>query len=1041
MANDFMPPVAPKPAAAPRPPVPPPTLRESPAWLDLLEAAPADLNKNHSVYTKREKDLCAELIQAWQAAGGSVPALIAQATELIEGPEPQDVHDYESRWATVKQAATVLIHIRVRFETLCPDHDWGLTNTAVWKNLSRWARSQYSDYIGEDQDHHRALIAWRKGKFALAALLRVIRELCPDDKDRLERFFNCHMSSFWRAFYLCGPVIWGALKNDAKPYFGEVRNYRAGHKRIAYEHIIYCLDEADTEFAQLPHKPDRAVLFLETHELGFPQDKELRERMWRALARYLGDGDPEGERTVRICVALFGEAEVIELLCSSKGLPPGLSTCDPSMQAAEIGRMLLTYIPGFAEGWNTSTWLRSDTLPYLLAAAKQGRSSVREAARELLRGQELGVFFKHLHEVMSHPREDGGHPSHSQVFEQIELIHGDGEAKSSEFVGALLSNRYFSRLDKAKLLLGHPTLLEHRWHSERAPNHRNLLWVIRAAAVEGTETQLRKQAQEFLRRKSGDIRKQFDRAMKPESRDDTQAADMIASAVEFGTEGSLKSILDRCVRWVITRQEQLLLDRAAHHLRTSPSAIPALIQLMIRLPEPDVEHVSKSVRQAVLDSQQNPALSRVFTPARGDQGTSDLLDQVTTEALAQWCYGQRERSKGFASTLSRYEDKLETTTGALSGQRVRALASELVALLEQEELRERQDEARCWVSQILAEMSDASNFTDMSALYREQIKPQLLHQAVEPLSRQLRTELNIDVRENVVRILGNIGGRVAVDALVRAVTSEERERAARQDLLAEYYLKPSKARSEEASILLKDAVSDAKQTMRLLQRLNVATFVLGVTLIFGGVALGVTSEAMAGRVTGALAGLGGLGAVLTQFLKDPLERIQRAMADLVQIQTAFTSFVWELNLNGTYIQSQYVAQGELKDYDLAQTSGRIENAMQRTIHLIQIYANGEVQDITPELNYLLSEGEGKGVVTVFGRALEPRVGATPEKRAKAFKVAVNGTVVDATVEARSNQHALVDLSRVLARDHAGATRVWVSLVIDEVETNALPLDL
>ena len=50
---------------------------------------------------------------------------------------------------------------------------------------------------------------------------------------------------------------------------------------------------------------------------------------------------------------------------------------------------------------------------------------------------------------------------------------------------------------------------------------------------------------------------------------------------------------------------------------------------------------------------------------------------------------------------------------------------------------------------------------------------------IEPLSKRLPKEENLDIRENLVKILATSAGNV--DALVRTVTGEER---ARQELLS-----------------------------------------------------------------------------------------------------------------------------------------------------------------------------------------------------------------------------------------------------------------
>ena len=199
-------------------------------------------------------------------------------------------------------------------------------------------------------------------------------------------------------------------------------------------------------------------------------------------------------------------------------------------------------------------------------------------------------------------------------------------------------------------------------------------------------------------------------------------------------------------------------------------------------------------------------------------------------------------------------------------------------------------------------MSD-SRFFDTDEQH-EEIKNELSKHAVPVMAARLPKEADVNIRENSARLLGNVSGREAMDALVLAVVGDERTRAARQELLAKYYLDPSKQRSEEAAQILAHAVADARQTLRILRWLNITVFVVGILLLLTGTITALISQELATRVIGGLAGLGGLAGILVEMIKSPLDRIQNAMANLVQIETAFTSFIWELNLNGTFIQSQ-----------------------------------------------------------------------------------------------------------------------------------------
>jgi hypothetical protein len=179
----------------------------------------------------------------------------------------------------------------------------------------------------------------------------------------------------------------------------------------------------------------------------------------------------------------------------------------------------------------------------------------------------------------------------------------------------------------------------------------------------------------------------------------------------------------------------------------------------------------------------------------------------------------------------------------------------------------------------------------------------LTKHAIPALARQLPNETDLEARESLARALANLGGREVADALVRAVVDEEKKRASRQDLLAKYYLEPSKQQSDDAAKILSGAVAGAKSTLKLLQNLNLTVFVVGMILLVAGVLTSLLNRDAATRLVGGLTGIGGLAGVITQLINNPLDRIQNAMANLVQIETAFASFIWELNLNGTIFKA------------------------------------------------------------------------------------------------------------------------------------------
>ncbi len=253
-----------------------------------------------------------------------------------------------------------------------------------------------------------------------------------------------------------------------------------------------------------------------------------------------------------------------------------------------------------------------------------------------------------------------------------------------------------------------------------------------------------------------------------------------------------------------------------------------------------------------------------------------------------------------------------------------------------DEMASRELVVRRRIVRMLSEMSDERFFVGEGRLHSS-ILAELRNHAIPVLAGRLPEEDDVEVRESSARLLARVGGREAVAAITRAMGGEERTRKFRQELLATYYLDPSKKRGEQAAQILEGAVSESKRTMRVLQGLNILVFAAGLLVIGAGITAALVGDEMASRVLGMLAAVGTLGGLIVQLIHNPLDRIQGSVARLVQIETAFTSFVWELNLNSTYIQSLYVADGKLSDESIAKTVGRIEQAMELTMKLVCQY--------------------------------------------------------------------------------------------------------
>ena len=363
------------------------------------------------------------------------------------------------------------------------------------------------------------------------------------------------------------------------------------------------------------------------------------------------------------------------------------------------------------------------------------------------------------------------------------------------------------------------------------------------------------------------------------------------------------------------------------------------------------------------------------------------------------------------------------------------------------------------IARQLADMSDPRFFEQDQAYIFAEILQELKDHAVPVLVRRLPEEKDVEILEDIARALLYTQEREAIDALAKEVIGEERTRRARQDLLATYYLEPSKARSDQAADILKRAIQESKRTLRILQILNIAVVLVGLAVLFYGLYFSFVGDDAAQRILGGLAAVGGLSGIVYQLVRDPLNRIQNANSNLVQMETAFTSFIWELNLNGTFIQSSYVNNGELSKSDIDGTVGRIGEAMLKTMDLVSIYTEEGKQRLVTRLNRLepAAGKAGSTEITIHGQHLKgdsrqktesstvmgSRKAFTPSagrKKEPAGMVAINHIPLARDGTTWDEHTVRFTLPGDLHGEPLSET-IQVSLFVDGSETNALPFQV
>ncbi len=347
-------------------------------------------------------------------------------------------------------------------------------------------------------------------------------------------------------------------------------------------------------------------------------------------------------------------------------------------------------------------------------------------------------------------------------------------------------------------------------------------------------------------------------------------------------------------------------------------------------------------------------------------------------------------------------------------------------------------EVRRRIARQLADMSNPAFFGESErAEIAPRIQAELQKHAVPVLARLLRLEDDDEIRENIGRMLGYTGGQEAIDALIQSILGDEKKRNDREDLLSEYYLKPAMKRSDQAADILNGAIHEAKHTLRLLQGMNMAALLVGLIVLGSGLLLSIFGQGAAAQVLGGASAFGGFAWVIAQLIRAPLDRIQDGMANLVQLETAFISFIWGLNLNGTYIQSRYVAEGRLHSDEIKRTLRRIEKAVQRTMNLVHTYTAQKAQRLTARIHKVdPPSASPEMTVTVHGQFL---FGDSSQKKDRTGMVAVNHKPLPAQYCLEWKQHQVrFQVPPDLSSD--GETQ-WISLFVDGMETNALPFQI
>jgi len=396
-----------------------------------------------------------------------------------------------------------------------------------------------------------------------------------------------------------------------------------------------------------------------------------------------------------------------------------------------------------------------------------------------------------------------------------------------------------------------------------------------------------------------------------------ELTDCLREIVEMDSAEAVKHLVDRWAIWIAQDNLQPLVHEAAKHLRTNKHAVHPLVEYFSREDFELTDSLKRiTIQQKIPKDFQSTALSYLFPDLSDKERIGNVTDQSLLEMSQILLDGLGREIPEIANL------KEENSRKKWNGK---ILIDQIFALLWKYERNRRQLELYRQISSILVHMSDNRFYSDRSKYIN--VRRELKKHALPIFIFKLPVRQDPETRWHMALMMGYLGGRMAIDPLVQELIGVEATRASRQKMLNEYYLEPARQHSRESSQILASVVQDARSTMRLVRILNVIVFGVGISLLLTGVAVAILTIDPWTRLAGALTGLGGLSGVIVELIRDPLDGIQKSLEKLVRTETVFTNFIWELNLNGAYIQSRYVANGILSDVDIEQTEERMKDAL------------------------------------------------------------------------------------------------------------------
>ena len=179
-------------------------------------------------------------------------------------------------------------------------------------------------------------------------------------------------------------------------------------------------------------------------------------------------------------------------------------------------------------------------------------------------------------------------------------------------------------------------------------------------------------------------------------------------------------------------------------------------------------------------------------------------------------------------------------------------------------------------------------------------------------------------------LLGEMGFADAVGMLVA-----ENHRS----LYIDYVAKPLKAFEEEELTYLRQTRDDMKQGFKFINYMGLVTFGVGIFIIALGSVLAVIGQNSPSQLAvGATSILAGIVTIFINFVKGPVQIVQKSISSFVQVEAAFINYIRRTSLAAFAFLREYTGSEKPDSEVLEKCTNQMNEAAKDTLALIELYS-------------------------------------------------------------------------------------------------------